>query len=64
MEPIGCPETSVRDYHSKPRNIPEERGTHQHGGRNLNSEIHKVKILWYRARAGPARYYEARAADP
>ena len=25
MGPIGCPETSVRNYHSTLRNIPEER---------------------------------------
>ena len=23
--PIGCPETSVKNYHCTPRNIPEER---------------------------------------
>jgi hypothetical protein len=27
MEPIGCPETSVRIYHCTPRNIPEEHGS-------------------------------------
>jgi hypothetical protein len=26
MRPIGCPETSVRDYHYSLRNDPEERG--------------------------------------
>ena len=26
--PIGCPETSVRNYHSVLRNIPEERRSH------------------------------------
>ena len=25
MGPIGCPETSVTNYHHTPRNIPEER---------------------------------------
>jgi hypothetical protein len=25
MGPIGCPETSVQNYHSTVRNIPEER---------------------------------------
>ena len=24
MEPVGCPETSVRNYHYTLRNIPEE----------------------------------------
>jgi len=27
MEPVGCPETSVCNYHSTLRNIPEEYGT-------------------------------------
>jgi hypothetical protein len=25
MGPIRCPETSVNNYHTTPRNIPEER---------------------------------------
>jgi len=28
MGPIGCPETSVTNYHSTLRNIPEERRSH------------------------------------
>ena len=28
MEPIGCPETSVTNYQSTPRNIQEERISH------------------------------------
>jgi hypothetical protein len=28
MGPIGCPETSSRNYHSALRNIPEERRSH------------------------------------
>jgi len=28
MEPIGCPETSVRNNHSSLRNNPEERSSH------------------------------------
>jgi hypothetical protein len=35
MGPIRCPETSVKDYHSKLRNIPEERRHFQH--RNCRS---------------------------
>jgi hypothetical protein len=27
MEPIGCPETSVRNYHYSLRNNPEERSS-------------------------------------
>ena len=28
MGPIGCPETSVRNYHYSLRNNPEERSSH------------------------------------
>jgi hypothetical protein len=28
MGPIRCPETSVNNYHTTPRNIPEERRSH------------------------------------
>ena len=38
-EPIGCPETSVRNYHSTLRNIPEEHRSHIHRSWNLNSHI-------------------------
>ena len=38
-EPIGSPETSVRNYHSTLRNIPEERRSHIHRGESLNSHI-------------------------
>jgi len=33
MGPLGCPETSVNNYHSMMRNVPEERRS-----RNCNSE--------------------------
>jgi hypothetical protein len=36
---IRCPETSVNDYHSTLRNIPEERRSHQHRGASLKSRI-------------------------
>jgi hypothetical protein len=29
MGPIGCPETSVKDYHSALSNIPEERRSYK-----------------------------------
>jgi hypothetical protein len=32
---IRCPQTSVRNYHSTLCNTPEERISHQHGGRSL-----------------------------
>jgi hypothetical protein len=37
MTPIGCPETSVYNYHSKLRNIPEEWRSHVHRGGSLRS---------------------------
>jgi len=44
MGTIGCPETSVLNYHYSPRNDPEERGSHveqQSLGRPKN-EVHKT----------------------
>jgi hypothetical protein len=38
MGQIGCPETSVRDYYSLLRNIPEERGSLYYPGMNLKKE--------------------------
>ena len=37
MKPRGCTETSVKDYYSALRNIPEERRSHQHRGGSLKS---------------------------
>jgi hypothetical protein len=37
MGPIRCPETSINNYHMTPRNIPEERRSHQHRGGSLKS---------------------------
>jgi len=37
MEPIGCPETSVRNYHYSLRNDPEERGSRLLRGGSLKS---------------------------
>jgi hypothetical protein len=33
--PINCPETSLFDYQSKPRNNPEERRFYLHSGESL-----------------------------
>jgi hypothetical protein len=50
MEPIGCPETSVQNYHSALRNIPEEGRSHLHCGGSLKSRkpenVRKVKHFW------------------
>jgi hypothetical protein len=45
MEPIRCPETSVKDYHSTPRYTPEERKSHQHRGGSLKSRNDK-DVRW------------------
>ena len=37
MGPIGCPETSVQNYHPTLRNTPEERRSHLHDGGSLKS---------------------------
>jgi hypothetical protein len=37
MGPILCPETSLKDYHSTLRDIPEERRYHEHRGGSLTS---------------------------
>jgi hypothetical protein len=29
MGPIRCPETSVNNYHTTPRNVPEERSSNE-----------------------------------
>ena len=39
MGPIGCPETSVRNYHYMLYNIPEERRFHLHRGGGLKSRV-------------------------
>jgi hypothetical protein len=39
MGPIRCPETSVNDYHTTPRNIPEERRSHRNRGGSLKSRF-------------------------
>jgi hypothetical protein len=43
MGPIRCPKTSVNNYHSTPRNIPEERRSHQRRGGSLKSWVRKVR---------------------
>jgi hypothetical protein len=39
MRPIGCPETSVRNYHYSLRNNPEEHNSHTLRGGSLKSRI-------------------------
>jgi hypothetical protein len=42
MEPIGCPETSLTNYQSRLRKIPEEARSHFH--RDWSLKLHKVLI--------------------
>jgi hypothetical protein len=44
MEPIRCPETSVKDYHSTLRYTPEDCRSHQHRGGSLESSM-RLKII-------------------
>jgi hypothetical protein len=37
MRPIGCPETSIGNYHYSLRNVPEERGSQLLRGGSLKS---------------------------
>jgi hypothetical protein len=47
MWPIRCPETSVKDYHSKLRYTPEKRRSHQHRGGSLKSrKNYEFKKEW------------------
>jgi hypothetical protein len=39
MGPIGCPETSVHNYHSTLYNTPEERRSLLHRGGSLKSRM-------------------------
>jgi len=39
IEPIGCPETSVRNYHSMLRKVPHEGRFHLRHGGSLESCI-------------------------
>jgi hypothetical protein len=52
MGPIRCPETSLNNYHTTPRNIPEERRYLQHRGESLKSKRNiiciEIKWLFYR----------------
>jgi len=39
MGPISCPETSVTNYQSTLRKMPEEGRLHLYGGENLKSRV-------------------------
>ena len=44
---LGCPETSIRNYHYRLCNIPEERKSHLLRGWNLKSEREFIDRLHY-----------------
>jgi hypothetical protein len=39
MEAIGCPKTSITNYHSVPYRSPEEHRSHLHCSRSLKSQV-------------------------
>jgi hypothetical protein len=45
MGPIGCPETSVRNYHYSLRNNPEERSSQLLRGGSLKSRIYFILCI-------------------
>jgi hypothetical protein len=51
MGPIGCPETSLQNYHTTLRNISEEHRSHLHRGGSLESRssVHgnPPAVDWY-----------------
>jgi hypothetical protein len=47
MGPIGCPETSVRNYHYSLRNNPEERSSQLPRGGSLKSRISNLSPLGF-----------------
>jgi hypothetical protein len=59
MGPIGCPETSVRNYHSTLSNIPEERRSHLHRCGSLKSRT--VRFILSLSTAVVTRYITADA---
>jgi len=44
MEPIGCPETSVGNYHHALHNKPEERNSQLPRGGSLKSRVSFVRF--------------------
>ena len=69
MEPICCPETSVTNYRSTPRKIPEGRRSHLYRDESLKSRtensdlrgfIHSLTDLMYLET--PIRYYSTSIA--
>jgi hypothetical protein len=45
LDTIRCPETSIKNYHTTPLNIPEERRSHQYRGGSLKSSKRDFSFL-------------------
>jgi hypothetical protein len=57
MGPIRCPKTSVNNYHTTPRNNPEERRSHQHRSGSLKSRICAVYSYGIYIHAGTSLFH-------
>jgi hypothetical protein len=51
LGPIGCPATSVQNYHSTLRNILEERRSHLHRGGRLTSRTEQCFVTFLHSSA-------------
>jgi hypothetical protein len=51
LDPLGCPETSVRNYHSTLYNIPEKRRSHKNRGGSLKPCIGVLSLAQTRVGA-------------
>jgi hypothetical protein len=60
MGPIGCPETSVRNYHSTLHNNPEELKSHLHRGGSLNSRKHNFVLCVMRVGLGLSSFRKSK----
>jgi len=60
MEPIGCPETSVMNYHYTLRNSPEVRGSHLLRGGSFKFRILHKAVLKPMATKGASCLQEQR----
>ena len=60
--PIGCPETSIRNYHHSLRNYPEERSCQSHAGTTV-IELSAV-VVWHKESCSGSWYKLKHAAIP
>jgi hypothetical protein len=55
MRPIHCPETSVNNYHTTQRHIPEERRFYQHHGGSLKWKEFPLRQIEFRRALWPTQ---------